>query len=155
MQWEAMESVKLMMKGMLVLAILGASLGVVTVLKMGIQERSRELAVLRAAGATRKQVRGMVLVEAGVIGLAGGSSGLILGAGLVMIYTLTVGGGFMGFMDLPVREAAFTTLGSALGYGMLALILSPMITLLAAWILSRGVRLSGPGIFLRVNGAQD
>jgi putative ABC transport system permease protein len=155
MQWEAMESVKLMMKGMLVLAILGASLGVVTVLKMGIQERSRELAVLRAAGATQKQVRGMVLVEAGVIGLAGGSSGLIFGAGLVMIYTLTVGGGFMGFMDLPVREAAFTTLGSALGNGMLALILSPMITLLAAWILSKRVSLSGSGISLWANGALD
>jgi putative ABC transport system permease protein len=138
MQWEGMDSVKLMMSGMLVLAILGAALGVVSVLRMGFQERRREFALLRASGATRGQVRGMVLVEAGVIGLAGGCSGLILGLGLVLIYTLVVGGGFMGFMDFPVREAAFSTLRSAAWNGIMATVLSPLITVLVAWVVSRG-----------------
>jgi putative ABC transport system permease protein len=138
MQWEAMDSVKLLMSGMLVLAILGAALGVVSVLRMGFQERRGEFVILRATGATRRQVRGMVFVEAGVIGLAGGCSGLILGLGLVLIYTLVVGGGFMGFIDFPVREAAFTTLASASGNGIAATVLSPLITVLVAWVISKG-----------------
>jgi putative ABC transport system permease protein len=137
MQWEAMNSVKLMMNGMLVLAILGAALGVLSVIRMGIQDRQSEFAILRAAGASRKQVRGMVLVEAGVIGLSGGFSGLILGMGLVWIYTLIVGGGFMGFMDFPIREAAFSTLRSIAGNGLAALFLSPLVTVLIAWLTSR------------------
>jgi putative ABC transport system permease protein len=136
MQWEAMNSVKLMMSGMLILAILGAALGVVSVLRMGLQERRGEFAVLRAAGARCGQVKGIVLVEAGVIGLAGGFTGLILGMGLVLIYTLVVGGGFMGFMDFPVREAAYATLRSTAVNGMAALILSPLVTLLTAWIVA-------------------
>jgi len=155
MQWEAMESVKMMMSGMLVLAILGAALGVVSVLRMGFQERRREFAVLRATGATQGQVRGLVLVEAGVIGLLGGLSGMILGLGLVLIYTLVVGGGFMGFMNFPVRDAAFTTLRSAAGNGIAALILSPLVTLLTAWMISRNFLKDGIEVSLNVDGAQD
>jgi hypothetical protein len=155
MQWEAMDSVKLMMSGMLVLAILGAALGVVSVLRMGFQERRLEFAVLRASGATRKQVRGMVMVEAGVIGLAGGCSGLILGLGVVLIYTLVVGGGFMGFMDFPVREAAFRTLRSAVGNGLMATVLSPLITVLVAWVISRGFLAGGITNSLSMNVARD
>jgi putative ABC transport system permease protein len=155
MQWEAMDSVRLLMGGMLVLAILGAAFGVVSVLRMGFHEREKEFAVLRATGATRGQVRGMVLLEAGVIGLVGGCSGLVLGLGLVLIYTLVVGGGFMGFMDFPVREAAITTLGSAAGNGIAAMVLSPLITVLVAWVISKRFlrqRLEGS---LRADGGQD
>jgi ABC-type antimicrobial peptide transport system permease subunit len=155
MQWEAMDSVKLMMGGMLILAILGAALGVVSVLRMGFQERQREFVVLRATGATRRQVRDMVLVEAGIIGLAGGCSGLILGLGVVLIYSLVVGGGFMGFIDFPVREAAFTTLRSAAGNGIAATILSPLITVLVAWMISRGFLTGGFTSSLSMNGAWD
>lgn len=155
MQWEAMEAVKSMMSGMLVLAILGAALGVVSVVRIGLQERRQEFTILRATGATRRQVKGMVLVEAGVIGLAGGCSGLILGLGLVWIYTLVVGGGFMGFMDFPVREAAFTTLRSAGGNGIAALILSPLVTVLTAWMTSRGFFKARIESSLSANGARD
>jgi len=137
MQWKAVDSIKLMMGGMLVLAILGAALGVVSVLRVGFQERRGEFAILRAVGATRGQVKGMLLVEAGVIGLAGGFSGLILGLGLVLIYCLVVGGGFMGFMDFPVREAAFRTLRCIAGNGLMATVLSPLVTVLVAWVISR------------------
>jgi hypothetical protein len=155
MQWEAMESVKSMMSGMLVLAILGAALGVVSVLRMGFQERRGEFAILRAAGATQRQVRGMVLVEAGIIGLLGGIAGMILGFGLIWIYTLVVGGGFMGFIDLPVRDASFSTLGSVLSTGIAALVLSPLVTVLVAWVISRSFIKAGITNSLTVDGVQD
>ncbi|MEP7179499.1 MAG: FtsX-like permease family protein, partial [Pseudonocardiales bacterium] len=49
---------------------------------MIVAQRLRELALLRAIGASRKQVRRSVLVEAGIIGLIGSALGLAGGIGL-------------------------------------------------------------------------
>ncbi|HET8617085.1 MAG TPA: FtsX-like permease family protein [Actinomycetales bacterium] len=49
---------------------------------MLVAQRTRELALLRAVGATRRQVIGVVLGEAVVVGLAGGVLGLLVGIGL-------------------------------------------------------------------------
>jgi len=45
-------------------------------------QRLRELALLRAIGTTRRQVRWMVLIESMLVGLLGGALGLAVGAGL-------------------------------------------------------------------------
>ena len=47
-----------------------------------VAQRRREVALLRAVGATRRQVLKGVLIEAGVIGLVSGGLGLVLGVGL-------------------------------------------------------------------------
>jgi len=49
---------------------------------MIVAQRLRELALLRAIGAGRKQVRRSVLVEAGIIGVIGSALGLAAGVGL-------------------------------------------------------------------------
>src|SRR5690606_40094910 len=45
-----------------------------------VAQRTRELALLRTVGATRRQVRTGVLVEAAVVGALGSAAGLALGA---------------------------------------------------------------------------
>jgi len=122
---------------------------------MGFQERRGEFSVLRAVGATRGQVKAIWIVEAGVIGLTGGFSGLILGLGLVMIYTLVVGGGFMGLFDFPVREAAFSTLRSITGNGVAALILSPLVTVLTGWVVARKFFMDKPEISQKMEGGPE
>ena len=47
-----------------------------------VAQRRREVALLRAVGATRRQVLGGVLLEAALIGLVSGGLGLLLGVGL-------------------------------------------------------------------------
>jgi len=47
-----------------------------------VAQRRREVALLRAVGATRRQVLKGILIEAGVIGLVSGGIGLALGVGL-------------------------------------------------------------------------
>ena len=47
-----------------------------------VAQRSRELALLRALGASRRQVTRSVLVEAAIVGLIGATLGLVLGFGL-------------------------------------------------------------------------
>jgi putative ABC transport system permease protein len=50
-----------------------------------VAQRRREVALLRAVGATRRQVLAGVMVEAGVIGLVSGVIGLLLGVGLAAL----------------------------------------------------------------------
>ncbi|HEY3803156.1 MAG TPA: ABC transporter permease [Kofleriaceae bacterium] len=52
---------------------------------MQVTERRRELGLLRAVGATQTDVRLVVLGEAGLIGLAGGVLGVLVGIGLAQL----------------------------------------------------------------------
>jgi putative ABC transport system permease protein len=65
---------------MLALAILIALMGIANTLSLSIYERVRELALLRAVGATRGQVRSMVRWESVIIALLGTLGGLALGS---------------------------------------------------------------------------
>ena len=49
-----------------------------------VAQRRREVALLRAVGATRRQVLGGVLLEAASIGLVAGAVGLLTGVGLAV-----------------------------------------------------------------------
>lgn len=61
------------------LALLVAALGVANTMMMAIYERTREIGVLKALGATSREIRRLFTVEAGLIGLIGGIFGLIFG----------------------------------------------------------------------------
>lgn len=61
------------------LALLVAALGVANTMMMAIYERTREIGVLKALGASAREIRRMFTVEAGMIGLIGGFFGLIFG----------------------------------------------------------------------------
>ena len=69
-------------------AVVIAALGIVNTLTMNVIERVREIGVLRAVGMTRRQVWRSVVVEAGILGLAGALLGVVLGlvvGGLLVI----------------------------------------------------------------------
>jgi ABC-type antimicrobial peptide transport system permease subunit len=61
------------------LALLVAALGVANTMMMAIYERTREIGVLKALGASAGEIRRLFTVEAGMIGLIGGFFGLIIG----------------------------------------------------------------------------
>lgn len=74
------------------IASLVAAIAVVTVLAALVHERARELAVLRSIGGSRAQVAGVVLSEAGLLGLAGAGGGLVTGlmVGYVLVAVVNV-----------------------------------------------------------------
>ena len=81
--------------GLLALAV--ASIGIVNTMIMAIYERTREIGVLKALGASNGDVLRMFMVEAGLIGLLGGVVG-VLGGWLLGIF----GNNFI--LDLLRRE---------------------------------------------------
>lgn len=61
------------------IALIVSSLGIVNTMVMSILERTREIGIMKAVGASDGDIRRIFLVEASVIGLMGGASGLFLG----------------------------------------------------------------------------
>ncbi len=73
-------------------AVLIAALGIANTLTMNVIERVREIGVLRAAGMTRRQVWRAVVVEAGILGLAGALLGVALGLIVGALMVVLAGG---------------------------------------------------------------
>ena len=98
-----------------------------------VAQRRREVALLRAVGATRRQILGGVLLEAVAIGLVSGVLGLLSGVGLAVgIRSLL---GLVG-VDIPSTSPAIESrtlvVGMAVGLGVTALA-----ALLPAWSATR------------------
>lgn len=67
------------------IAVLVASFLIVNTFTIIVAQRARELALLRAVGAKRRQVALSVLAEAAVVGIVAGSVGMFVGLGLAWI----------------------------------------------------------------------
>jgi len=69
--------------GAAVIALVVASLAVTNTMLTAIVERRREIGLRRVVGATRRQVVGQLVVESGLLGIAGSLLGLVAGAAAV------------------------------------------------------------------------
>ncbi|MEU8997365.1 ABC transporter permease [Streptomyces caniferus] len=96
---------------------------------MLISQRSREIALMRAIGASRRQVVRSVLAEAGLLGLISSAVGFTLGIGLAVGLRAVLEANGAGFPAGPVVISPAAVL-SALGVGV-------VVTVLAAWLPSR------------------
>ncbi|HZX94091.1 MAG TPA: ABC transporter permease [Myxococcales bacterium] len=69
-----------------------------------VRERTREIGVLRAVGATRADVAAVVLAEAAAIGLAGGIAGVLLARAAALLLDRLAG---RGLPDFPFKPETF------------------------------------------------
>ncbi|WP_156725381.1 ABC transporter permease [Streptomyces apocyni] len=96
---------------------------------MLIAQRSREIALIRAVGASRRQVVRSVLIEAGLLGLAASTVGFGLGLAIAAGMRPLLNASGAGLPDGPLVIGADAVLAS-LAVGVL-------VTVLAAWLPSR------------------
>ncbi|MFF8713624.1 ABC transporter permease [Streptomyces sp. NPDC015184] len=96
---------------------------------MLVAQRTKELALMRAVGASRRQVKRSVLIEAAVVGAIASVIGFALGLGLATALR-SVMGMFGGKIPAGPLVVSPTAIGSAFAVGIL-------ITLLAAWLPAR------------------
>lgn len=95
------------------LTLLIAGTGVLNGQLLSAMERVKELGVLRALGASGKQIRNSVLLESVVIGAAGSVIGVLIGFGLVFILVDALK--ILSGLDLPRPGIEFTYLLAAIG----------------------------------------
>jgi putative ABC transport system permease protein len=73
------------------IALIVAAFGIANTMTMAIYERTREIGLMKAVGATNRDVMSVFLAEAGSIGLLGGIGGVLLGTGLGALIDLVAG----------------------------------------------------------------
>jgi len=93
-------------------ALIVAILGIVNTLTVSIADRRRELAVLRAVGGFRAQIRGTIWLEAAAIGIIGLVLGVVTGA-IFLYYEL----------EAIAQDIAGTPLSYQFPFGLVALLL--------------------------------
>jgi putative ABC transport system permease protein len=103
------------------LALAVATLGIVNTLVMAILERRREIGVLKALGAADSDVKQLFFVEAGVMGLAGGVLGVLLGwlIGQALTFATNV---YLKRQDLPgvqISSVPLWLIAGAIGFAVL------------------------------------
>lgn len=95
------DQILLVMVMLLSLAILIAVLGIVNTLVLSVVERTREIGMLRAVGALRRQIRTMVVLEALVIAVFGAVVGLVLGVWFAVALQRTLIEQGIAVLDIP------------------------------------------------------
>lgn len=92
------------------ISLLVSAIGVVNTMTMATLERTREIGVMRALGASRSDVTRVFTVESGLLGFLGGLWGFILGATTVIILFFATNGladlGLGFSLELPLLLAA-------------------------------------------------
>jgi putative ABC transport system permease protein len=78
-----------------IITLFGAAIGLMNIMLVSVTERTREIGVSKALGATKKEVRRQFLTEAVVICQIGGMLGIILGILVGNLVSLILGGNFI------------------------------------------------------------
>ena len=81
--------------GIGLITLIGAAIGLMNIMLVSVTERTREIGISKAIGATSKIILSQFLTEAIVISLMGGALGIILGILIGNIVTLLLGGDFL------------------------------------------------------------
>ena len=78
-----------------VITLLGAAIGLMNIMLVSVSERTREIGIRKAIGATRQSIKRQFLIEAIVICQIGGLFGIIMGISVGNLMSLLIGGGFI------------------------------------------------------------
>ena len=107
------QTLTVLLGGIAAISLLVGGIGVMNIMLVSVTERIREIGLRKALGATPRLIRRQFLVEASVLGLAGGLVGVLIGyAGAAVLPDL---------IDQPVTVSALATgvaLGTALALGL-------------------------------------
>ena len=92
----------------IVFVAISVAFGIASVLSVSVVQRTREIGILRATGATRAQILRVFLIQGAVLGLLGSVMGIAASYGLVWVFN-TFGPGLF-YIPVPPGLVAATLL---------------------------------------------
>jgi putative ABC transport system permease protein len=108
------------------IALAVSSLGIVNTMVMSILERTREIGIMKAIGASDGDVRRIFLIEASAIGLVGGFAGIALG--WLVGRAINIGANFyiqsQGGTPATLFSLPFWLIGGAIGFSIVVSLLA-------------------------------
>jgi len=87
------------------IALIVGGIGIINIMLMSVAERTREIGIMKAIGATSKDVLSMFLMEAAAISLTGGMLGVLAGVGISVIASSFISGFIIADMPLVIGPA--------------------------------------------------
>jgi putative ABC transport system permease protein len=93
------DTIVLVLNGFAIIALLAASIGIINTLFMAVQERTREVGLMKAMGLSSARVFSLFSIEAVVIGFLGSVIGILLAMGVGQLVGAALSGSILA--DLP------------------------------------------------------
>ncbi len=116
------------------ISLVVGAIGIITIMVTSVQERRAEIGLMRALGATQRQVMWLFLGEATLLAMVGGSVGILVSG-------LALGGLALALPSLPIQLDPF--------YLLLALILSALVGLISGVLPARRAAKLNPVLALQ------
>ena len=72
------------------ISLLVGGVGILTIMSIAVNERTGEIGLLRALGASRRQVTQLFLLEAAALAALGGVAGMLIGIGIALLLHVAI-----------------------------------------------------------------
>ena len=96
------------------ISLLVGGIGIMNIMLSSVLERTREIGIRRAVGATQSEIMRQFLTEAVTLSFSGGIIGVLLGIGLAKIITF-----YAGWITIVSMISVFSAFGVATGVGLI------------------------------------
>ena len=109
------DQILMMFYGLLAMSVIISIFGIVNTLVLSVHERTREIGMLRAIGATRRQLRQMVRYESVITAVIGGVLGTLVGVAMGYVIITQMGGDGLTFSLPWLQLGIFLVLAVVVG----------------------------------------
>jgi putative ABC transport system permease protein len=102
-----------MLAGVAAISLTVGGVGIMNIMLVSVTERTREIGIRKALGATERDIRAQFLVESALLSMVGGLVGVALGAG-----TALLAGKLTGWPISPDPTSMLVAVGVSVGIGI-------------------------------------